>query len=526
MRSIPAAMTWELLKRGRWGFLLTILTAIALPALVLMALRHDGTVNQDDPSMLIMQIVMLQVGMFSFGTALYGAHGKMSQLYTYPARTSELVASRLLPIMVIIALQVVIYIGVLNAIFGLQWPIWGPAIFAAVAMAAVLAVTWLTEKSVAWMALGLTLVCGVLGMWFRSRFGSTFSNPAHTWRELTSGETLTMLAMAAAAHGIAIKGVARNRRGDPPLSIGFFDWLDRTFRISPAEARLTTSFQAQCWHEWRRKGWAMPMSVLVLIIFGFIAWCFGSRSARDLFQAFFVGGHMMWGLGFIGGILMGNIGPTDSNYSMGHFAATRPMSDSDIARAVLRTAAQCVLLTWSIWLVAFLIVCVCLLACGASEAIKPPPDWSWWCFPATLLGPWIVMGALMSLLLVGRENNLVRLACAIPAVIITGAVISKFLLTRDMQWILNFTMLLTTTIGLVSGCIWAFVAAYRRRLIQRGTVWAAALVWMALVAGLCLKWPQIANLYWPVYLLIAAAASLVVAPIATVPLAISWNRHR
>ena len=87
MRSIPAAMTWEILKRGRWQLVFAMLVSIAFPALLLVALGHDGLVDAKDPSMLIMQIVLMQVGIFSFATALYGAQGKMSRLYAYPART-------------------------------------------------------------------------------------------------------------------------------------------------------------------------------------------------------------------------------------------------------------------------------------------------------------------------------------------------------------------------------------------------------------------------------------------------------
>src|SRR4029079_12534231 len=155
MRSIPAAMTWEIFKRGRWNLVFATLASIAFPAILLVALRHDGLVDGTDPSLLIMRNVLIQVGMFSFGSALYGTQGKMSRLYAYPARTSELVAWRLLPAMVLIALQVMLCIWILDVIFGLQWPIWGPGLFSAVAIAAVMAVAWLAEKSVGWMVIGL-----------------------------------------------------------------------------------------------------------------------------------------------------------------------------------------------------------------------------------------------------------------------------------------------------------------------------------------------------------------------------------
>jgi hypothetical protein len=80
--------------------------------------------------------------------------------------------------------------------------------------------------------------------------------------------------------------------------------------------------------------------------------------------------------------------------------------------------------------------------------------------------------------------------------------------------------------SLVIASVWVFVAARRRKLIQGPTVWAAAIVWITTTAGMALKWPENGWPLWGGYLLIAAAAALVVAPVAAVPLALSWNRHR
>jgi hypothetical protein len=528
MRSIPAAMTWEILKRGRWNFVFAMFGSLAVPAFLLVALRHDGLVDSKDPSMLIMQIVLIQVGIFSIATALYGAVGKMSRFYAYPARTSELVAWRLLPVMVVLALQVMLCILILDVIFNLDWPILGPGLFSAVAIGAVMAVAWLTEKSVGWMVVGLTIVGAALALWFRSRYGGMFSNPTHIWQEVTPGEVFTMLAIALASYGIGVLGVARNRRGEPPLSLGFSDWLERIFESSiSGDARLTTPFQAVCWLEWRRKGWAMPMTAFGLLIIGLIVWFFSSRNADDLFYALFFSGNMLWALSFVSGLLLGNAGPNDASYVMGHFFSTQPISDTDMARAILRTAVKSIVVTWSIWIVAMLVVCGGLYACGASDAIKLPKDWSWWYLPATLLGPWIVTGNVASLLLQGgRQRHVVFLACGTPAALVIIATVSKSLLSHDALWLLNSTLIVLTAISLVIASAWVFFAARRRKLIQGPTLWAAAIVWITATVGLALKWPDYATPHWVGYLLIAAAAALAVAPVASVPLALSWNRHR
>jgi hypothetical protein len=50
MRSIPLAITWEMLKRGRWGLLLGALGANALPVFLFAALAHDGATDPADQS--------------------------------------------------------------------------------------------------------------------------------------------------------------------------------------------------------------------------------------------------------------------------------------------------------------------------------------------------------------------------------------------------------------------------------------------------------------------------------------------
>src|SRR4051812_39679499 len=193
MRSIPATMTWEILRRGRWHLLSATLGAIAFPAMIFTALRHDGA-DFNDPSMLMMHILFVNNMILIIGAALFAAQGRISQLYAYPLRTSSIVAWRLLPAMVIIGALTAASIECLNLIFDLSWPIWGPAMFASVAMACVSAFAWLTEKSQVWITVSMAMVAAVLGFWFKSRYGSAFSSSTHYWQQVTPIDAFTMVA--------------------------------------------------------------------------------------------------------------------------------------------------------------------------------------------------------------------------------------------------------------------------------------------------------------------------------------------
>lgn len=135
----------------------------------------------------------------------------------------------------------------------------------------------------------------------------------------------------------------------------------------------------------------------------------------------------------------------------------------------------------------------------------------------------------MSLFLVGQPSFVVRLAFMTPFVFIASTVASQFLLSPDGQKIVHEVLLAATVILLLVVSAWAYLAAYRRQLITKTTLYAAILVWLTATVGICvaLPSPPAPRLsVWPVYLLVAAGCAVVVVPIASVPLALSLNRHR
>lgn len=527
MRSIPATMTWEMLRRGGLYLSLGMLSAITLPALIFMALRHDGALDPNDHSMLTMHLVMVNNCALVIGAALFGGQARISRLYAYPLRTSSIVAWRMLPAMVIMAVLVALCMAILNLLFNLDWPIWGPALVAAVAMASVNAFAWLTEKSPIWLTVAMAFVGVVIGSWFKSRYGSWFSNPTHFWVQVTPADALTMLAASVFAYWIAVKAVARNRRGEPPFSLGLLAWLNRIFDQPTAFAGKPHSpFQAQCWFQWRQRGWVLPAGNLFILLIGSIVWIFSDRQAEKLVEGLFFVGFMLTWLGFIAGLAFGNIGPNDANFEMGSFLATRPTSDTDTARAILLTGAKSVAIAWSFWALAFALVCGGIAAAGSAQAIRFPDKIGWWYFPATLLGPWIVLSALTCLGLFGRLKFILQVLCSIFATIFVVALSSKFLLSRQSMGILAQGVTGLLVGGLVIASAAAFVTARRRGLIQSHTAWAAACVWIVATILLAYLVPSHFEPRLYAYLYIAATVTLLVMPIATAPLAISINRHR
>ena len=524
MRSIPMAMTWEMLTRGRWNLLAFALAANLMPAFLFTAMRFDGRLDPQEPSVLIMHVVLIQINMFIFGAALFDTAGQPSRLYALPITTAALVAWQMLPAMAVMVLQSVTSTALMNAAFDVGWPLWGPALFAAVGVAAMQAVLWTTEKS-GWIVLALTVVGLVLGLWFKSRFGPLFSQPTHLWLEVTPLEVLTLLMFAGLSYYAAVVGVARRRCGESLPSLGIIAWVERVFDPPPdVGPPFSSPLQAQFWFEWRKKGWALPVIVVFGMFIGLSIWVIFNRQLKDLFEGFAAGGAMLTLMGFLG-LFLGNVGANDTTFEMGHFFATRPLTNTEISRTILKVLARSVLIAWVIWAVPFLVLYAILNARQAVPVVEVLQNFGWWYFPATLLGSWTVVSVLASLAMTGRSKLLAQLLCGVLALLI-GLALSRTAYPNPLLMRFYYGIGVTIAASTVLGTVWMFVTARRRSLIGMPTVSAAGSAWTLLSGLIVLDWVLHPARPWLAGVLAVSLAALVVAPLAAAPLALAWNRNR
>ncbi len=525
MRSIPVTMTWEMLTRGRWSLLAFALAANVLPVFLLTAMRHDGSLDPDDPSMLVMQFTMMQIQMFIFGCAAFDAQGQPSRLYAMPIPTSSLVAGQMLPSMVLVWLESLASTACWNAMFDLNWPLWGPALFAAVGVSAIQAVLWSVEKS-AWLPLAVGIVGAILGLWFKSRYGPMFSLPTHPWVAVTTADVFTLLTFAGLSYYGAVVGVARRRCGEPLPSLGIIAWIERVCDPPPdVGAPFATPAQAHFWFEWRRKGRVMPATVVFGMVIGLGIWVISIRELKELFEAFVAGGAMLTLMGFLG-LVLGIVGPNDQTFEMGHFLATRPLTNTEMSRTLLKVLAKSVLIAWTIWAVPFVVLSAILFV--RQEIPRPPilDDWGWWYFPATLLSCWTVVSVSASIAMTGRPALLPQLVLGFFAVFIGLGLFHNYVLPVESR--LNFNRGVGVAVGMAIAVstVWAFVSARRQSLIGLPTIYAAFSVWTVLSGLNVLDWvlhparPLALSVFGVLF------ATLVVAPLATAPLALAWNRNR
>jgi hypothetical protein len=343
---------------------------------------------------------------------------------------------------------------------------------------------------------------------------------------VTFTEVVTMAAFAFIGYVVAVIGVSRNRRSEPLPSLGIVAWLDRLLNPAPyAGPPFRSGFQAQSWFEWRKKGMAMPASVVLGLFLGLVGWLLVNRTSQGLIESLLVGGGLLSAAGIICGMIMGNYGSNDTALEMGSFLASRPLTTIEMARATLGAAARGLVTGWLYWAGAFLVVYLVLLATQIPSPVLPR-GLSWAYFPATLIGAWALMGLLTSLGLAGRSHLLMVLFCVLPAVYIGLAVFSKFALSRSGQELFMQCTISVTAVAVMLATIWIFVAARRQRLIGWATVYVAATLWAALAAliGVTDVWQV-----WQrpaLYVSLVGVGALALVPLAAAPLALAWNRSR
>lgn len=476
---------------------------------------------------MMLHTLLVEINLLMFGAAVFGVLGTPARLYAFPIRTSALVLVQMLEGMVAVAVELLMSTAVLNAAFGLRWPLWGPAIFAAAVFAVILGVVRLFEKS-AWVIFAMTVAMTGLSLWFKSRGGAVLGPATRLWTDVTPADVLTLVLTAGFAYGMAVAGVARNRRGEPPISIGFVAWFLRNFSATTSQTGrpFRTPVQAQLWFEWRKKGLVIPFTVSMGLVMGLVLWLIASRDTEALYEGLVATGALISFLGFGNGFLLGKVDSRDPNLQIGQFQATRPVTSTEMARTILKCAAIGLVIGWTIWAASFLALAETLRALQVTFPLRLPAPLGWWYFPATLVGPWAAMGLSTPLFLTGRKGLFATIIIGSMVFVIGLMLFSRLAFSHEGQEQFFRWALLVVGIMLVLGTIWSFLAAQRRSLIGTPTIVVAASVWgmlCALVAIYGISHPEEGL---SAYISAAGILTLAVSPLATAPLALAWNRNR
>lgn len=526
MRSVPVAVTWEILRKGNWHFAVGFLGGNLIPIMIFGILQRCD-VDFRDPALMATHSAFLLVSLFIYSAVAIQAIGSPSRLYHMPVSASMLVAWHLIPAVSIVALEMLLSMALQNALFDLQLPVWSPILFSMTAISLFMATYWFTEKS-EWMPVAEGLLTIGLGIWFHCRFSSLNHWLNRLWIASIPGEVCMLIIALIASFVLGRIGIARNRCGERLKPWGIVAWITRLLDATPQQTRVFRSAEeAHGWYEWSLKGWALPLSVVLGLAGQFSIWILFNRIPGTLIEWIMAGGALLIPMvGVIWAILIGNVGPMESNFEMRSFLASRPMTSKTMAWTILKTTAKSIFLSWSLWVGALSLVIAVLQISGNTPRPLFPNDFSWIIFPLTLFGSWTLVAVLASFGMTGRPVLVAQFFCIVAASHLGIAGFSGFVLSPDSQRWLWAGLAALWSIAFILGTLYSFIAAHRQNLIERRALIGSGGVWILLCALGIAIWVRFPTTPLINCFVFTGFAALAVAPLATAPLALAWNRTR
>jgi|GEM_PF-4966918 len=530
MRSVEVALASDYARRGLWIIPVVLLSITALPLWLYAAFRHDGGIQPGMREAVVLHVTLTLVMGAGAAISVFQAHGKLARHFRLPISSARLVACQMGLGMLTVVAMYVIAAGTLN-LGGNGWPVVGPAMFLAASLACSLAVIWSLEGSIVAQLIGMLATTFPLIVWFNRNYGARIMGDwQHMWSQPTAGDALALGGLSLVAYGAAVLGVSRVRRGDTFDFSLLIRWWEQLFENALPVSSFHGPHAAQGWFEWRQKLTAVPAILMAAFQLLMLAlWANGYMETKPLLgsQAFPLM-ILVVVMPLVFGLVTGICSQESGKPSMRYLIATRPVTDTLLAFAILRNCLLGLLMSWGTWLASF----------GMIVAV------AWWADPRELLLDWPLGLTVNNVAAVGSFYLLVswtittlmatlvatgRAWLIVAATIVLFGLIMLFSLLKQIippaQFEVLFRGWLLLSGGLfLGGTIVAFAVAFARRLISLRVLLPSLAFWLLAVAVLIYSSPSMQD---PAFLWQCCGfLSLSVAPFAAMPLAIHFNRHR
>ncbi len=526
---ITTILAWAYWTRDWPGLFLGVIAALVLPGAIVAGSIAKGHWEKELPFVqsILSMVFVYWTTILCLGSVLLLNLGKPRPHYTLPAPSWMLVVIPMACGMLTMFVQYAIVATILNTSLNLEWPILGPGLLAALLLAWCYAVFWSTSNSlvlrlIVWLA--SFVVLALCGPWEVPMFGEKMQG---FLASINSVKALRFGLATLACVGVGTAGFASLRHGSAIDLPRLIDKLSDHFRFMRAAPRAPFSSprSAQFWSEWMDRGYALPLTTTLLgtVALGLACYVDGQLDNRGQIR-FAISVSPLF---FLQLVLIGFFwGYRSPGYVFGNFGGSRPLSDGQIANAILKSATFSLIVSTLIWF-AFLLLAGLILSVRRGM-IGPFGAVSISDFGKTLCGimlwalmAWSAVGQVTSLALAGRRVMRDALLLAFGAWIV-GLLLYQYLpgnigpaVAMGYAWGCFVLYLLA--------CGAAFVASWRWNLISNRTLWLAVLLASVAfdVAYCCGSVRD-----WPSHLVVLSRCSLIPLPLAAAPLAVYFNRHR
>ncbi|TKJ36525.1 MAG: hypothetical protein CEE38_11985 [Planctomycetes bacterium B3_Pla] len=356
MRSIAVAFTWEFWRRSRWWILSEIIVMVCITAVLYGRIPSLDAKTHAKIHYTTLFYEFICFAYFILSTQFHRKSTRLgfpSHLYVKPTRTWVLVGwQMLLPAVTIVVLYLV-SVGCARILLGIVWPLLGPMLLLATAVACTQAIIW-SMVGFQVLRFGICLlVLQALHVWQFSLYGPVQGYPNTSslngmWTGLTPGELLTMVSCLAAAYIVAVIGVSRDRRGD---CVGWPEFWAPLFRVRdllPGRQKpFNSPAAAQFWREWNEVDWIMPAGSGILVAGIILLDALGVSDTKNTIKGFVCLLVIGLGVPFFAGLIFGQCG---RKCKIDDFKATLPVSNSRLSAMILRPGAVSLLSALAIYI--------------------------------------------------------------------------------------------------------------------------------------------------------------------------------
>lgn len=563
--------TKQFCKRAWLGMLLAVSTLVLLP-LVFRALMSLQKLDGYGVSVRPFDYYFAFLGMswiFFFAICMYALRDCEKTLFRLPVSSPRIFSGLVLLTAGAVMLLDLVTNGIYRILFFDQrwivndWPVLGPLLFLTTLLITGHALYWSRfSLSFTFLSVWGSLVAGLF-YWFCSRyFPNGFHEASVPWRHVSLADGLIMLGASSAAWYQGAHGFGKVRSGTAMHSrhwqqaVAWWNHLLTGNRVTPVSSRSALAHLH--WSDSCRRPVVISGLYLgglgVLLSFVLFLWRADSwnplvaylNSIGCVTSVLFLIASML--VGFQIGDGINNSGRTELKNDLSGV----PLSDRAFSSLLMRNLMKAVGMTYGLLLLSCLLSHVTmLLYFGANGPVMTMQNWEIYIsvlstqsvpflfFSSAVF--WGISTTLVSILWTGRTRFYFALIVMFGGLCVSFILFSSFMRTESITGLLQGYLLFLSAC-ILGGTLTAFVVTLKKELITGFTVLGAVL--FCLLSG-WFAWSLSADDYKSLFFSIYNSnfffqetgenglrfftfvlLTTLVTPFATIPLAVSWNRHR